>query len=117
MPLACLAQLPGDLLGSASVVAIRRQKSLCPGAQGTVAVLLGVAVQARREVVALLFDKVEYGQIGAVLYIGLLHLGAVFVDVHVFVGLAEQFPHGGHFQVGGKTIADRVAQRHFGVVG
>ena len=61
--------------------------------------------------VALLFDKVEHGQIGAVLYIGLLHLGAVFVDVHVFVGLAEQFPHSG------KTVADRVAQRHFGVVG
>ena len=67
--------------------------------------------------VALLFDKVEHGQIDAVLYIGLLHLGAVFVDVHVFVGLAEQFPHSGHFQVGGKTVADRVAQRHFGVVG
>ena len=61
MPLACLAQLPGDLLGSAGVVAIRRQKSLCPGAQGTVAVLLGVAIQAQREVVALLFDKVEHG--------------------------------------------------------
>ena len=112
----CIPQFLCNLFHCTGITAILRQEEIRPGAQYAVLVQHGIAIQAVLKFKPLLLDSIQHTVLQALFCRSLLHLGAVFIHIHVFVCPTEQFAHGTSIIICRKCIPHCIAQRHFGVL-
>ena len=62
--------------------------------------------------VPLLSDLFQKLSLHFLLFCSLLHLGTVFINIHVFICMPEQTPHRGILKITRQCISRRIADRH-----
>ena len=105
-----------NMLGRTGIAAVLGKEKARNGAQNPVLVLSCIAVNTVGKMVSLFLYDVQRFQADLPLCGGFFHLRAVFVDIHVLVRMAEQFPDITVFKFRGQCIASGVADRHLRVL-
>ena len=105
-------QFLNDLLNRTGIAAIFRKKKARTCSQHIILIQKRVTVNTVRKLISLLRDFFKDADIHPLFLSRLFHLCTVLVDVHIFVGKAEQLPHRASLKITGKRIARRIADRY-----
>ena len=110
-------ELPNHLLHGTRVASLLREEIGGARSQAAVAVELGIAVQAIRELEAPRLDLPQQVKVVLVALGCLSHLGAVLIDVHVLVCEAIQLADCAALVFCGERAANGIADGHAGALG